>query len=493
MLTLDIDNRYTVMNVKKSLKVNTILNSIKTIMGMIFPLITFPYVSRILMPEGIGKVNFATSIISYFGLLASLGISAYGVREGAKVRDSKKELSKFAKEVLFVNLVSTAIAYLLLGLAIFLIPKFQPYKSLLLICGVSIIFTTLGMEWIYSAIEDFTYITIRYIIFQIFSIIFLFIFVRKPEDIVKYAAITVFASVGSNIMNFIHVKEFISFKNIKIRFSDIKKHLKPVMLLFCMAVTSSIYTILDTSMLGFLTTDYEVGIYTSATKVNRLVLNLVVSIGTVILPRLSYYFGKKDKDKFYSLAYKAIDLLMLVAIPASIGLSVMAKNVILLLSGKEFLDAVSVMRIINPLIIVVSISNFIGVQLFMPLGKEKWTLISDIIGACINIIFNFIFITKFGAAGAAIASLFAELAVTTIQIILARRYISVKKIFVVIAKYMIPSLIMDVIVSIIQVFVKSVIVAFFSGLIAGVATYLVLLVIMKNEWIGYILKRKEKV
>ena len=224
---------------KKSIKVNAFLNIIKTLMSVIFPLITFPYASRILLPEGIGKVQFALSIISYFSLLATLGITSYGVREGAKYRDSRGMLSIFAKEIFVINLCSTVFSYLLLIIAIMIVPKFFEYKSLLIVCSSSILFTALGMEWLYTAVEDFKYITIRSIIFQFLSLVLLFAFVHSEEDVLAYAAISVFSNVGSNVFNFFNSKKYITFKGIKVRFENIKNHIGPVMILFVMAVTSS--------------------------------------------------------------------------------------------------------------------------------------------------------------------------------------------------------------------------------------------------------------
>ncbi len=467
---------------KKSIKINAVLNLIKTLMGVLFPLITFPYASRILLPEGIGRVQFATSIISYFSLLASLGITSYGVREGAKYRDSKRDLSIFAKEIFTINLCSTTVSYILLFILIFIVPKFYDYRSLLIVCSSSILFTALGMEWLYTAIEDFKYITIRSICFQFVSLILLFCFVHSKNDVLVYAAISVVSSVGSNIFNFLNARKYISFRHIKVRFSDLKKHIGSVMTLFIMAVTSSIYTILDTSMIGFFSNDYQVGIYTAATKINRIVLNLVVSVGAVLLPRLSYYSGTNDKDNFLKLAYKSSDLILALAVPATVGLSVLAPSVIEVISGADFFDAVSVMRLINPVIIIVGMSNFLGVQLFMPLRKEKWTLYSDFAGAFCNLSLNFILITWYGALGAAIASVIAELVVTSVQIFLARKYISAKKIMVSFVNYLVMSLIMGMCVYLASLISAPLLIKLVAGIFVGVIVYVIELIVVKNQW-----------
>lgn len=474
---------------QKSLKVNAVLNIVKTLMGIIFPLITFPYASRVLMPDGIGKVNFAQSIIQYFSLLASLGITSYGVREGAKIRNSKEKLSRFAKEIFTINIISTAFAYTLLIIALFVVPKFSEYRSLLIVCSASMLFTTLGMEWLYTAEEDFTYITVRAILFQFLSLILLFVLVHSPNDVLQYAAISVVSYVGSNICNFVHARKYISFKDIRIRAIDLKKHMKPVMILFIMAITSSIYTILDTSMLGFLASDYEVGLYTAATKINRIVLNLVVSVGTVLLPRLSFYYGTGENEKFKDLAYKSVDLLMTIAFPAAVGLSVLSYEVLYVISGPNYIPAVPAMRAINPIIVIVGMSNFIGVQIFMPLRKEKWTLYSDISGACTNLVLNSILIPKYGALGAAIASVSAESIVTLTQLILVRRFLSIKKIVRNIYIYVILSLIMGVAVYIVHSVISNVFISLILGIVVGMLIYAIELLIVKNEWMIYILDK----
>ena len=467
---------------QKSIKVNAILNLIRTLMSVIFPLITFPYASRVLLPDGIGKVQFATSIISYFSLLATLGITSYGIREGAKLRDSKDKLSLFAKEIITINIISTVVSYLILFIFIFIIPKFHSYRSLLIICSSTILFTSLGMEWLYSVVEDFKYITIRSILFQLLSIVLLFYFVRSQEDTLKYAAISAFSSVGSNILNFINSRKYIALKGIKIKIEDLKKHIKPVMILFIMAVTSSIYTLLDTSMIGFFADDYQVGLYTAATKINRIVLNLVVSVGAVLLPRLSYYSGTNDKENFLKLAYKSADLIMAIATPAAVGLSVLASCVIRVLSGDGFIESVPIMRIINPVIVIVGMSNFLGVQLFMPLRKEKWTLYSNIAGAICNLTLNSIFIPKFGALGAAIGSLFAELAVTSCQLFLARNYISINNIMIRLIKYFLLSCVMGLCVYIVTQLNLDLIVMMVGGVVVGSIVYAIELIITRNQW-----------
>lgn len=186
-----------------SLKKNGVFNAIKTLMSVLFPLITFPYASRILGPSGIGKVNFASSIVSYFLMLAMLGISNYGIREAGRYRNDKEKLSKFVKEILSINLISSVIAYTFLFASIYLVPAFFEYRKLIIISSASILFTVVGVEWLFYAMEDLVSVSIRSFIFQILSLVLLFVFVRTSEDYINYALIGVVSSVGSNILSFI--------------------------------------------------------------------------------------------------------------------------------------------------------------------------------------------------------------------------------------------------------------------------------------------------
>lgn len=473
-----------------SLKKNAILNTIKTLMSLIFPLITFPYASRILLPEGLGKVNFALSIISYFAIISSLGIENYGIREAAKLRDDKIKLSQFTKEIFFINLVSTAIAYILLFVAIALVPKFHEYKTLLYVTGATILFTTLGINWLYSAIEDYLYITVRSIIFQIISLVLLFVLVKTKDDYIKYAAISVISNVGSNLLNFIHSRKYITLKT---RLAiQIKKHIKPIFVLFAMAIAVKIYTALDTTMLGFFKGDFEVGIYTAATRINKIVLSLVIAVTTVMLPRLSYYAKDENKTKFIELSYKGFDFLLLLSIPCTIGLSLLSEPIIDIFCGQGYADAIVPMRIMNPIIIIIGISSYVGINIFLSINKEVYKLYSTIAGAVINFVLNFIFIPKYGVIGASVATVISEGTVTFVQLVLLRKFLKLKPIFYKFLIYLFNSIIMAIPVVACLVFIKSEMLKLIVGCFSGIAIYFLLLLVEKNPFIKEIVESMKK-
>lgn len=465
---------------QKSLKINIILNMLRTLMGFLFPLITFPYSSRILGPIYIGKVNFAHSIISYFSLIAGLGISTYSIREAAKIRDNKEKLSIFIKEVFIINLISTFVAYILFAIALFAVPLFTEYRKLLCICSISILFTTLGIEYLYSAIEDYTYITIRSIIFQFISLFLLFIFVHKTDDYLKYAGIAIFSSVGANLLNFFHARRYLDF-NVKAKL-NLKKHLKPIFVFFAMNIAVSIYTILDSTMLGFIKGDESVGIYTAATKINRMVIAMITSATSVLLPRLSYYTKQENNKDFFKLVNQSFKFLILVSIPCAIGLFVLTKQIILLFSGEKYYSAIEVMKIMNPVIVFISISNFTGIQILMSVGKEKITFYSIIAGSVMNLIMNSIFIPSLGTKGAALGTLCAEFTVMLIQLIFTFKYINYKEALSHIIKTLLSAIIMGIVVYFSTFIFNNIILQTFIGIVIGIFSYIICLFLFRDKF-----------
>ncbi len=462
-----------------SLKKNVFFNVIRSVVALLFPLITFPYASRILLPSGIGKVNFVNNIISYFTLIANLGISTYAIREAAKRRENKDDLSCFFKEIFVLHIVSTLIAYLLFLIAFFFVPKLQSYQTLLLLASVTIIFSTFEIDWLYIAEENFAYITLRSIIFQGLSLIFLFLLVKTKEDILWYLFLSVFCSVGTNIVNFIHSYTHIAFR--KKHILHPLQHVKPLIIFFAMVLITSVYMLLDNSMLGFLSSDEQVGFYSSATKLNKMVVTLITAVTGVILPRLSIYSEKGKNDEVIRLFNKGLSYVCFISIPCAVGLSLLSRPLTLFFSGTHYIPAIFTMQLMTPIIFFISISGFIGVQFFTPLKKERWTLISVAIGAVINFSLNIIFIPRYGAFGAGIASVFAESAVTMVQIIIARKCIHKKQQCMVIFKCLISCTIMGLGVLFCLKYIQNIVLQIVLSILAGTFLYGFSSVLFQNK------------
>lgn len=396
-----------------SIKKNIVMNALLTISSLVFPLITFPYVSRILSPSGTGKVSFAVSVISYFSLFAQLGIPTYGVRACAKVRDNKEELTRTAHELLAVNIVMDFISYLALLIALLYVPRLQDERTLYVIVSATIILTSIGMEWLYKALEQYTYITVRSIIFKFIALVFMFLLIHEKQDYIIYGALSIFAASASNILNFINAHKYISFKPVgKYNF---RRHLKPVFIFFSMSCATTIYGNLDSVMLGFIKTDIDVGYYGAAVKVKNILVGIVTSLGSVLMPRASYFIEQGKIADFNRITEKAIRFVCVVSIPLLVFFAIFSKESILILSGKEFQGAIIPMAVIMPTLVLIGLSNILGLQILVPIGKEKAVLYSEIGGAIANLFFNSILIPSFAATGAAIGTVIAESVVLIIQ------------------------------------------------------------------------------
>lgn len=398
---------------KKSLKLNFIMNVILTMSAFIFPLITFPYISRILLPEGTGKVSFAISIINYFVLFAQLGIPTYGIRACAKVRDNREDLSRVTQELLFINMVMSIISYIIFFIVLFSVPRLHEEKTLLIIVSFTIVFNTIGVEWLYRALEEYSYITIRSLIFKVIALIMMFLLIQQQSDYIIYAAISIFAACSSSVLNFVNMYKYVDLK--PVGNYKVKKHLKPVLIFFAMTCAATIYTNLDTVMLGFMKSDIDVGYYNAAVKIKAILVSIVTSLGVVLLPRVSYYIEHGLREEFLRVTKKAINFVFIVSIPLMLYFILFAKEGILFLSGAAYKGAIIPMQIIMPTLLFIGLTNVMGVQMLVPLGKERIVLYSTLVGAIVNLVINIILIPKMASIGAAIGTLVAEIVVWIIQ------------------------------------------------------------------------------
>ncbi len=457
-----------------------VLNLVRTLLSLIFPLITFPYASRVLGPEGIGRVNYSQSIIGYFAIIASFGIGTYAIREVSKVRDDKEALSKLSIEILLVNLITTFFAYILFFITIVVSTKLFEYRSLLYICSLTMFFTTIGMEWLYISTEDYLYITVRSILVKIISLVLLFIIVRTSQDYLNYAILLVFANVGANVWNLLYSRKYIKWNG---RYHlRVFRHFKYVCVFFITALTATLHTVLDQSMLGYFMGDREVGIYVTAVKISDLVIAVICAMTAILFPRLSYLVKNGNKGEWKGLFEKTLDFLMMVSIPCVVALTLLGKPTIYLLAGNQFSETVPVLSILNFMIIIVVFTNIIGNQLFMATNKEKWTLLSVTAGVLLNIVLNYLLIPKYAAMGAAVASVLAEGLVLGVQLYLLTRLLTMPSILRKMFIYIVDSLIMAVVIYFIS---HNVSVNYFLQLIvsaiSGLLIYGCLLLVQKNS------------
>lgn len=385
---------------------NAFLNSLQSLLNLIFPLITFPYVSRVLSVDGMGKYNFANSIVSYFLLLAALGISTYAVREGAKLRDDRKAFSEFASKIFTINLVSTLISYILLFVVLLLVPVLHQYLAAILILSISIFFTTIGTDWVYTIYEEYAYITVRNIVFKIISIVMMFVFVRHSGDYLNYVIITMLASTGSYVLNFFHAKKLCDLR-INWHF-DWKTYLTPILVIFGSTVAVKVYVSTDTTIIGFMKGNTAVALYSTSTKIYQMVAQMLSAVLMVTVPRLAMLMGQNRMEEYKALLKNLIDFLLMLVLPGVVGLFFLSKDIILIISSAKYSDATLSLRILSFALLGNALATIFNQCALIPAKREKKTLISSTTSAIFNLVFNLILVPFIAQNGAALTTVASE-------------------------------------------------------------------------------------
>lgn len=404
----------------RSVRFNFAMNLLLTVSNFLFPLVTFPYVSRVLMPEGTGKVAFAYSIVSYFSIFAAFGVANYGIRACAQVRDDKEKLSKTVQEILFINITLMSFVYLVYFLGIAFIPELKAEKILFLVSGLNILFTIVGVEWLYKGIEQYFYITIRSITFKLIAFILVFTCVKNESDYSAYAFIIIFATVGSGVVNLYNLRKIIKIKPFESY--DFKHHLKPMMTFFITTIAVAFYVNVSVALLGFMQGNEEVGYYNAAYRIKDVMVSIITSLGTVLLPRLSYYIENNMQDKFNDIVRKSMQFIFIFSIPLVVFCILFARPSVLILAGSAYENSILPLQILAIIIFIVGVSNLTGIQMLIPLKKEKYLCYSVVIAAVINLALNFILIPYYGSVGTAISVAIAEASILLYQIYVLREY-----------------------------------------------------------------------
>ena len=393
---------------QKSIQTNAIYNVIKSAAAVIFPLITFPYASRVLLADGIGKVNFSLSVVSYFTLISSLGLTTYAIRECAGARNDKDKLGRVASELFSINMMTTLIAYVLLGLTLLFAKPLQEYRTLIIIQSSAILFTTLGTDWLNSAMEDFRYITLRTVGFQILSLALLFAFVRTPDDYIKYAIITVISGSGSNVLNIFYRRRYC-----RVRLTtklQLKQHFMPILWMFVMLLSQNIFNQADITMLGLMRSDNEVGLYSASIKIYTIVNQVITSVLWVVLPRLSVYYTEQNREQLSALLRKILGFITVLGLPCATGVFLLSEEVITIVGGETYQAAAPALRILM-LALLFSLygGGFLGNMIMLPSKRERYFMIACCITAFVNVVTNGIFIPYFGIRAAAATTALSEL------------------------------------------------------------------------------------
>lgn len=471
----------------RSLAKNAVLNVIYKVLNVIFPLITAAYTARVLLPEGVGKVSYAQTIASYFTVIAALGIPTYGVKVISILRNQsdKNQINKNFTELWLILVCSTVICCITYIGLIFGVDTFRLDYKLYLAAGLQIALVSCNVDWFYQGNEKYAYITIRSIIVKICSLVAVIVFVKNLDDYIIYALINSLAVAGNYILNIINLRKYVS-----ISFADIniKKHLKPVLILLLSTIAIDFYSKIDVTMLGFMSDDAHIAYYSNAVKIINVALMGITAITSVFLPRLSLYY-KENKPKFDTLVNSGLQIIIGIALPCVIGLMIVSDDFVKVMFGQEFIKASLTLKILAPLLLIKGAGDLLCYQVIISAGREKYFLLTNGSAAVVNIILNSLLIPVFVQNGAAFASLISELVVNVGMLFVTVKVVNLefeKRVYI---PELTSSLVMGIIVWGISRIEMNYFVRLFICTFIGCITYALLNIILKNSLIKKIIEK----
>lgn len=467
------------MNKQESIKKNYIYNTFYQLLTFLTPLVTAPYISRILGAEGVGIYSYTNSVVTYFVLLASLGTVSYGQREISMHRDSQEECSKLFWEIEILSIVTTTISLGLWILFIFVSDKYTHYYLLL---ALNVIAVAFDISWFFGGFEKFKYIVIRNTFVKLIGIILLFGFVKEKDDTLIYVGIIAITGVIGNISMWMYLPKMLR----KINLQDIhpfKTHFKQTLVYFIPTIATSVYTVLDKTMIGVITkSEDENGYYEQATKIIRLVQSLLFSLNTVMSARQSYLFSIGKIDEMKDKIVKSFDYLFSISIPIMFAIIAISNNFVPLFFGDGYDLVIKILYAMSPLPFVISISNILGNQYLTPSGQRVRSTKAIIAGAATNVILNSFLISKFGAIGAAMASVIAEFVISLIYIHMSRPIVKVVQLLRIALKKILASILMFVAIIFIGRFFTNKLIALIMQIISGAFFYSLFLFAFRDSF-----------
>ena len=374
----------------------------------LFSFLTVLYCTRVLLPEGYGRASFAASIAGYFTMLAQMGMPIYAMRSCAEARDDKAELSKVVNELWSINAVLSVISAGLLILSLCVCPELRDHKELIAIYGSAIILQALGFDWLYRGMEKFRFIAASMLVCKAISLICIVAFVHSPEQLWIYAALSVFAAHGNSLICFVALPRYV---NIDARIRVKAKHFRPLLVFFVMSMAVTVYSSLDLTMLGLMRTDLETGLYSVASKGKGILTLIGGIVWSSALPRAAELWKNGDRDGFASLARKSLIIVCGIQMMVMVVCMVYARQIMLVIGGGSYVDAVPSFRILLLCLVPIGLSNILGGQVLIPSGNEKMLLTAEIAGAVLNFFANLIIIPRFSLEGAAATTVAAEVSV----------------------------------------------------------------------------------
>lgn len=412
-----------------SLKKNTFLSALKTCSGILLPLITYPYVSRTLGVDALGRIQYVQSIVSYLMLIGAFGFQSYAIREGTKVREDYAKLNAFGQQIHTINAFAVGLAYLIMVVLILFVPTMKSYAPLLMIQSLSVLFYSISTEWVNNAYEDFVFVTYRTIAIQIVLFALTFLLIRSSADIYTYAWILTSSYILTGIMNRLYCR-----KRFRLRLTtdlaSLKQHLLPAAQVFLAQVSTTVYHNTDKTMLGLMCGDYAVGIYAVAVKAYEVIKQLFLAIFLVLIPRLSSLVQEGKMEECRKVQETTLKMLLLFVPSLSMGIYVLAKPAVLFLGGEAYLEAESTLKILAVALMFSAFSAYASQVLAIPAGRYKLIAAASSTATIFNIAANAVLIPIMGTDGAALTTLVSEVLVTVIIWVVIKPNFSIKPLIV---------------------------------------------------------------
>lgn len=424
------------------MKKNFIYNIIYQILILILPLITVPYVSRVLGAEGVGIYSYTYSIAYYFMIISMLGLNNYGNRTIAKVRDDKEKLSKEFFSIYTFQIIMSI--FMVVSYFIYVLLFSKDYKTIAFIQIMYVLSSMFDINWFFFGIEKFKLTITRNTIIKTISLFLIFSFVKTYSDLWKYTAILAGGTLLSNVVLFPFLHKYIKF--VRVSKNDIFKHFKPNLVMFLPVIAVSIYKIMDKIMLGILSTVTEVGYYENAEKITQVPLTLITALGTVMLPRVSNMLSNNKEEEVKKIIGKTMPFILFLTFPMVFGICAVSKEFSLIFFGNEFEKCGLLIQLLSITIIFLSWGNVIRTQYLIPKEKDKEYVISAFLGAIVNFIMNCIFIPKYASIGACIGTIAAEFIVMFYQSWVVRNELSLKEYMLNSLGFFIKAIIMFIII-----------------------------------------------
>ena len=462
---------------------NFLYNLIYQVFTFLIPLITTPYISRVLGVDNVGIYSYTYSIVYYFMLGSMLGINNYGSRTIAKNEKNKDIMSKKFISIYLLQLLLSII--MIISYILFLITTSYKYKSIMMIQLIFLLSAALDINWFFFGLERFKVTISRNIIIKLLSLILIFMFVKTTKDLWIYTLIMSSGTLVSQLYLWIFIKKEI--KLVKVKLKDILEHLKPCLILFIPVIAYSIYRVMDKTMIGYIAGTTELGYYESAEKIINIPISLITALGTVMLPHMSKLDTSKIKEKIN----ESFELCFCFVVPMIIGLFVISYDFTLIFFGKEFMKTAQILNFLIITILFSGIANVIRTNYLIPSGNDRIYVTSTIIGAVINLILNLIFIPKYKSIGACVGTIVAELTVMMYQIIMTRKNINYNRAFYILIKYLFKGIIMGIIIFAVGNLINNIYIKLCVQIIVAILVYLSMIKdYIINEFLG--IRKKTK-